>query len=304
MIHRKCVNAAGILGITLATKDNEVLVALCIVTPHSLPDSPTLIFGCEMFSPKLLRLGAAKWSCRYSTSALRNVRVAALEDVLEDFKKPLHLLNYSGSRVLELSRVDSGNIVTEGILGSLQYRFDIMRDIPTIEAVIVASAHPNLFSNGLELKHLDDKNQRKEYISRAHEASSTFGDLNKETIALYSGDVDACTFGLFATAKYRLGTDSTSFQMKDLLEGRLPLGGSIAHHLAHCTEKGYAVSTLFLPNIIAVLIARFFFLFLVSILTLYIPCFFFFFFSWHDTWASVADLYLLRIYMNSAWCRT
>lgn len=167
-----------------------------------------------------------------------------MENVLEEFKKPVHMLNYSGSRVIELSRVDSGNIVTGGILGSLQYRFDIMRDIPTIEAIIVASAHPNLFSNGLELKHLDDKEQRKEYISRAHEASLTFGALDKETIALYSGAVDACTFGLFATAKYRLGTDNTSFQMRDLLEGRLPLGGGIAHHLAHSTEKGYAVRTL------------------------------------------------------------
>lgn len=151
------------------------------------------------------------------------------------------MVNYSGSRVLELSRADSGNIVTEGILGTLKYRLGVMSEIPTIQTVIVSSANPELFSNGLGLRFIDDKKQRKEFVKQAHEISQSFGSLDKETIAIYSGEVDACSFGLFATAKFRLGTDSTSFKLSDLLEGRLPLGGGIAHHLAHSTDKGYAV---------------------------------------------------------------
>lgn len=197
-----------------------------------------------MFSPKLLRCVPLRGSSLFTTSSkvCSAQQLAVSENLTDKYRKPVNLVNYSGSRVLELSRAESGNIVTEGILGTLKYRFGVMSEIPTIQTVIISSSSPELFSNGLGLRFIDDKKQRKEFVTQAHEISQSFGDLDKETIAIYSGDVDACSFGLFATAKFRLGTDSTSFKLLDLLEGRLPLGGGIAHHLAHSTEKGYAVS--------------------------------------------------------------
>ena len=200
-----------------------------------------------MLNTKLARLGAAQLGRRYGKTVVCNA-VAVLgetdDQFNERFKRPVNTLNYGGSRVIELHRVSSGNILTEGILGSLKARFHAMGPLPSIQSIVVSSASPDMFSNGLELKHIDDKEKREKYVDAVNAVSQSFQDLDKETIALYSGLVDASAFGVFAKAKFRLATENTQFRLGDLLEGRLPLGGAIAHHLAHTipTEYGVPVS--------------------------------------------------------------
>lgn len=154
---------------------------------------------------------------------------------------PLSVITYPGSRALELCRPDSGNTITEPILNTIKSKMDLYSEIETITAVMITSMSPHFFSSGLETRFLEDKQRRKQFISKANQTSEMFGKSDKETVGIFSGDIDSTVFGVFATAKHRLGTDSTKFRVKDLLEGRLPIGGGIGHHLAGTSPKGFAV---------------------------------------------------------------
>ena len=155
--------------------------------------------------------------------------------------EPITMLTYPGSRVLQLSRPESGNVVTENILNTIKSKLDLYEGLPTVTCVFFTSQSTEFFSSGLETRLLDEKNRRKQLITVANQVSDTLVRSTKETIAICGGDVDSSVFGVLANSKFRLGTETTRFQMRDLLEGRLPLGGAIAHHIGKTSDKGYAV---------------------------------------------------------------
>jgi len=155
---------------------------------------------------------------------------------------PLHVVVYPGSRVLQLNRPESGNIMTDSLLNTIKDRLTLYSDLHTVSCVLMTSSSTEFFSKGLETKYLDDSESRKQLISKANDVSMTLKSLEKETISLVGGDIDSCVFGVLATAKFRVGTETTMLRMNDLLEGRLPLGGGIAYHLAKTSGDGVALA--------------------------------------------------------------
>lgn len=104
----------------------------------------------------------------------------------------------------------------------------------------MTSNAPGLFSSGLDST---ENISRKVLIKSVNEVAAAIGKLDKATIAVFSGVVDSNSFGVFAGAKYRLGTSSTQFQVRDLLHlGRLPLGGGLVYHLTRSSKFGYAMA--------------------------------------------------------------
>jgi enoyl-CoA hydratase/carnithine racemase len=143
--------------------------------------------------------------------------------------------------VLDLIRPDSGNVITQSMLGFVKRKVELYDTLPHIDLVIFTSRSSEFFSSGLETRFLDERQRRQNLLQAAADASVAIGKSEKESVAIVGGDIDASTFGVLATAKWRLGTDQTRLNMRDLAEGRLPLGGGIAHHLIKTGEHGLAV---------------------------------------------------------------
>lgn len=183
-----------------------------------------------MFAAKrLVNRVAPTWRLRAVSSA----------QMMQD---PVKVITYPGSRVLEFTRPECGNVLTESVLNTVKTKLQLYSELPNVNVVLFTSSSTEFFSSGLETRFLDEKERRKQLIQAATEASTLIAKADKETIAVVSGDVDASVFGVLATAKYRLGTETTKFSVRDLLEGRLPIGGGITHHLISTGEHGLAVS--------------------------------------------------------------
>lgn len=183
-----------------------------------------------MFAAKrLVNRAATSWRLRALSSA-------------EMAQDPVKVITYPGSRVLEFTRPESGNVLTESVLNTVKTKLQLYSELPNVNVVLFTSSSTEFFSSGLETRFLDEKERRKQLVQAATEASTLIAQADKETIAVVSGDVDASVFGVLATAKYRLGTETTKFSVRDLLDGRLPIGGGITHHLISTGEHGLAVS--------------------------------------------------------------
>lgn len=189
----------------------------------------------------MLRSSRATLRCGQRLLAVRSLSTPSIPQLSTTGWDPLSVITYPGSRALELCRPDSGNTITESILQTIKSKMELYSEIETISAVMVTSMSPEFFSSGLQSRFLEDRTTRKQFVSTANELSELFGNSDKETVGVFSGEIDSTVFGIFATAKHRLGTDSTRFRMSDLLNGRLPIGGGIAHHLANTSPQGYAV---------------------------------------------------------------
>jgi len=148
-------------------------------------------------------------------------------------------MTYPGSRVLSLSQPDEGNFISEQVLSTIKDKLDLYRDNHTVGAIFVTSYSPVMFSAGLEPLSKEDKAGRRQLVLAANEVARDIEQLGQATVAVFSGQVDACAFAVFGLADYRLGTGSTQFRVNDLFAGRLPLGGALAHHLS---RSGYAMA--------------------------------------------------------------
>ncbi len=152
---------------------------------------------------------------------------------------------------MEFARPESGNVITENMLGTIKNKLQLYTDLPTVSCVFFTSSSSDFFSNGLETRFLDEKVRRKQLLSASNEVAALIAKSDKETVAVFNGHVDSCVFGLLSASKFRVGTETTKFQVQDLFDGRLPLGGGIAHRLVSTSKHGLAVSvpaTLCPPN--------------------------------------------------------
>eukprot|EP00600_Ochromonadales_sp_CCMP1393_P006605 CAMPEP_0174958028 /NCGR_PEP_ID=MMETSP0004_2-20121128/2400_1 /TAXON_ID=420556 /ORGANISM="Ochromonas sp., Strain CCMP1393" /LENGTH=352 /DNA_ID=CAMNT_0016206203 /DNA_START=188 /DNA_END=1246 /DNA_ORIENTATION=+ len=132
-----------------------------------------------------------------------------------------------------------GNLINEQILSTVGNKLQLFQDNQTISALFVASQSPDIFSLGLAMKQLPEKARRKSLIAATNSISNSISTCDKECIVVYSGEVAGTAYATFATSKYKLGTASTKLHVRDLLDdGRLPLGGGLAHHLAKAGEHG------------------------------------------------------------------
>jgi enoyl-CoA hydratase/carnithine racemase len=129
------------------------------------------------------------------------------------------------------------------MLTTIKDKLTLYAGLPTVTAIVFSSSSPDFFSSGLETRLLDEKSRRKQLLAAANETSALLKATDRETIALVNGEVDSVVFGVLATAKFRVGTETTKFQVTDLRDGRLPLGGGLAHHLIKSSEHGLAVGS-------------------------------------------------------------
>lgn len=187
-------------------------------------------------SARVLARGVHRQSRLFSKlSARRHV------DEFEENTKALTVLKYPGLRALHLTQPERGNVITESMLTTIKDKLTLYAGLPTVTAIVFSSSSPDFFSSGLETRLLDEKSRRKQLLATANEASALLKATDRETIALVNGEVDSVVFGVLATAKFRVGTETTKFQVTDLRDGRLPLGGGLAHHLIKSSEHGLAV---------------------------------------------------------------
>lgn len=176
---------------------------------------------------------------------------------VQDKPKALHITKYPGSRVLELSRPNEGNLITNNLIEFIKNRVSLYAGNHTIGAIIFSSESQDIFSLGLEIKQLSEKESRKQLLQSANELAHNISQLKVATVAVFGGEVDSTAFGVFGSARFRLGTQTTKFQVRDLLQGRLPLGGALASQLSKTSKYGYAVRIYSLNDHINVLILNY-----------------------------------------------
>lgn len=147
--------------------------------------------------------------------------------------QPLQVVASPGSRVLELSNPESGNKITESLCATMMNKLEHLEDNKTVAAVFIASYSPDYFSSGLETP---------EVIASANKLSAKLSNFKKQTVAVFSGEVNASSYGVFAGCTFRLGTPSTKFSIDSLMSSEtLPRGGGLAYHLARSSVNGVAV---------------------------------------------------------------
>lgn len=142
-----------------------------------------------MFTRRLLRSSFPK-SSQFNVSSFSTKKKRFIEgqNLNELHRKPVHMVNYSGSRVMELSRVDSGNLLTTSTLESIRYRLDTIDYIESIQNVIISSMSPELFSAGSVLGKIYDEEEAWDHVNLMHDVLGTFSSMHQTTIAIYSGE--------------------------------------------------------------------------------------------------------------------
>ncbi len=162
-----------------------------------------------------------------------------------------------GSRVLELTRPNDGNYLNDEVISALQQNIKLYENNNSVAALFVTSYSPDIFSKGL---FCEDNTEIAMFLERANNLSLALGRLQKETVAVFSGEVVGTAFSLFAGCKvrkflhtfgtsslniyleqYRLGTGLTSFSLRVFERGEIPLGCGLAHHLVRGSPEGVAV---------------------------------------------------------------
>jgi enoyl-CoA hydratase/carnithine racemase len=169
-------------------------------------------------------------------------QLRSIQKIEEDISNyPVWVSSSPGARILELRAQDTGNILTTEVLSTIQTKLEFFNVNKTIGAVIISSATPELFSNGIDNNDVE-RDEKLNRIVAGKSLSSFISKMGKAVIAVYSGDVGASAYSIFASAHFRLGTTSTKFRIQeDLTRGNLPLGG-LAYHLAKSSTEGVAMA--------------------------------------------------------------
>ena len=117
------------------------------------------------------------------------------------FAFPNRPLVYPGSRVLELTQPDLGNVISEELILSLNKSLTNYKENPIINAIIFSSYSPELFSIGIEKIEKSNSKNRIELVQMINSLSKKISNINKVTIAVYGGHVNATAYSTFATSK-------------------------------------------------------------------------------------------------------
>lgn len=152
---------------------------------------------------------------------------------------------YPGSRVVELARIDDDNRLSSAMLTTLIAHSRSYQDNVAVGAIFFASRSHELFSEGFDASSNDSKTIV-DSIKLAHQLSDEISKSNRCTLAIYGGQVSGSSYGVFATSKYRLGTQNTCFRLSEIVSPAgssvpLPVGG-IAYHLVHSFREGLGVA--------------------------------------------------------------
>lgn len=143
------------------------------------------------------------WRLNQLNSKVRSLKCgfASLSQQLKnDSLSPVFMLSCPGSRVLELSRPQEGNYLTKDVISTFIQKLNLCSNNDAIAAALITSYDPELFSHGL---HVDDNDSANfaAFIEHANEMATVLAGLNKETVAVFSGELSGTAFGVFAGCK-------------------------------------------------------------------------------------------------------
>lgn len=158
-------------------------------------------------------------------------------------KNPLvQILYFAGTRAIQLSKPQIGNIITENALQFMKKKIALYSKNPTVGVIFFTSSKPHMFSEGMEPKLLLDPTSRNKLSNEVNDLSSLISKMDKIIpISVYSGIVDSCAYEAFASSRFRLGTSSTKFQIASLLRGHLPLSDKLLSQISEYSTNGFAV---------------------------------------------------------------
>lgn len=142
------------------------------------------------------------WRLNRTNSKVRSLKCgfASLSQQLKnDSLSPVLMLSCPGSRVLELSRPQEGNYLTKDVINTFIQKLNLCSNNDAIAAAFITSYDPRFFSNGLLIDN--DSANYEAFIEHANEMATVLAGLNKETVAVFSGELSGTAFGVFAGCK-------------------------------------------------------------------------------------------------------
>eukprot|EP01036_Dinobryon_divergens_P028510 gene28510-37464_t len=159
-----------------------------------------------------------------SKRQLRN-RVPCLDE-------PISIVQHAGSRIFLLKSTPQ-SLLSSAQLLTIQNKIYNYEENHIVGAYLVSSESTEFFSLGV-----DYTKQGEEILDAVSSLAQLLTGLQTAGVVTYAGKLTGTAYSTFANMQYRCGTQTTKFSIPDLLEGRLPLGGSLGHHLAHGCDEG------------------------------------------------------------------
>jgi enoyl-CoA hydratase/carnithine racemase len=148
---------------------------------------------------------------------------------------------YPGSRVIELSNLSNGNLLTLETLTAVSSRLKTYAKNNIVSAVMFSSKvdpsreDDNVFSVGVDYT----TSQSSDVLIAAQTLAREINEHKTITLSSFEGHTSGWAYGVFGGAKYRLGTADTVLCVDELSKGVLPLGG-FAHHCSRANKDGVA----------------------------------------------------------------
>ena len=134
-----------------------------------------------------------------------------LEQIKFDFSSEINVVNFSGTRSIELARFKKGNPLDTRTLRAIRERMLILGNNPAIGAVFLGSCtdRTDVFSVGLCQKTLHSSNldRRKQIranlFSELSEVALSISEYKKKLLAVFSGLMPGTAMGLLLNSEVR-----------------------------------------------------------------------------------------------------
>jgi enoyl-CoA hydratase/carnithine racemase len=131
----------------------------------------------------------------YNKSALR---ISFSSKASNNETKPIFIHTYPGSRVLELSKANDGNLITYEVSAIIHNKLDSYVNNKAISAVFVTSESTELFSNGIDLENFQSLEQKKLTIDSVQKLARAISTYKKPILSVFNGLSNGSSFGTFA----------------------------------------------------------------------------------------------------------
>ncbi len=172
----------------------------------------------------LCKTGALGGAFRWSTSA-----ATASHNHILDGAEPVFVLISPGSRVIELRKPTSGNMLDTRTTAMVRSHVETLERNNVVQCVMFSSEDPDLFSlhNG--------NNGSEDVLDGLYAMAGSIKNSKKETVTMYGGAMTGTGYAAFAGSKYKLGSNVVSFKMTEMAQGAIPSCG-LAHYFAKSSK--------------------------------------------------------------------
>lgn len=189
----------------------------------------------------LRRLGTRSQICGFSNFRETYANAVILGTASASIKIPDHdlseirIISAAGSRLVELYRPKTGNILNIKNLSELAYHTKSYDDNYAVSVVFYASNTSDVFSNGFQS---GDLQTIIDTLECSKKLTKNIFDSPKLNIAVYGGDLSGSAYSVFATSQLRFATLKANFYIDDLIaKNSIPIGG-LAYFLCRSQPEG------------------------------------------------------------------